>query len=119
MRPLLSEVPPLSFPLTAPGQRDFREAVNRVVNSLNRALFANLAPDGDAQGKDGIQTVFFPAANTDLVLPHTLGRLPRGVLTLNVDVDGAVIRADTAKWTTTYIVLRSSAANVTALLVVV
>ncbi len=81
--------------------------------------------DGSASSWSGnidgeTKEVYFPAANTDVEVPHRLGRVPIGVITLDANVDGAVVRGNQrGDWNATRLFVRCSQAGTTALLVVV
>lgn len=81
--------------------------------------------DGSASSWSGnidgeTKSVYFPAANTDVEVPHGLGRVPIGLISLDVNVDGAVIRgSQRGDWNASRLFLRCSQAGTTALLVVV
>jgi hypothetical protein len=104
---------PILLPLSAQGLAALRDGVNTLIDAINSSLFGNLVYAND------VLTVSFPAANTDLVLPHFLGRVPQGIVVLSVNVDGAVVRPVTAKWTVNTVTLRSSAIATEVRLVVV
>ena len=63
---------------------------------------------------------YFAAANTDYEVPHSLGRPPIGIIVLDVNVDGAVVRGNQrGDWNETRLFLRCSQAGTTALFVMV
>jgi len=109
----LGTLSPVFLPITPGGLALLRDSVNTIIESINLSLFGNIVYGNDAM------TVLFAVSNTDTVVPHNLKRVPRGLVVLNVDKDGAVVRADSAKWTTATITLRCSVTATTAILVVV
>jgi hypothetical protein len=81
-------------------------------DGLNSSLSGNI----DGHTKE----VFFTAANTDVEIPHGLQRVPIGIIVLDVNVDGAVVRgSQRGDWNATRLFLRCSQAGTTALMVVV
>lgn len=77
---------------------------------------SSLSGNIDGQTKE----VYFRYANTDVEIPHGLGRVPIGVITLDVNQDGAVVRGNQrGDWNDGRLFLRCSVAGTTALLVVV
>lgn len=60
--------------------------------------------------------VFFKNADQDYEVPHDLGRVPVGIILLNFNADGAVVRPSNAgSWTPTRLFVRCDTANTTAL----
>jgi len=78
-------------------------------NGKHRTLSGNI--DGETQ------SVYFDLANTGYDIKHGLGRTPIGLITLNVDIDGSVIRFTSAD--PEVITLRTNVPGVTALVVFV
>jgi len=79
---------------------------------------SSLSGNGNIDGQT--KEVYFPDANTDVEIPHGLGRVPIGIITLDVNVDGAVVRGNQrGDWNATRLFLRCSQAGTTALMVVV
>lgn len=77
---------------------------------------SSLSGNIDGQTKE----IFFPDANTDIEIPHGLARVPIGIIILDVNVDGAVVRgAQRGDWNANRLFLRCSEAGTTALMVVV
>lgn len=79
---------------------------------------SNSSQSGNIDGQT--KEVFFPDANTDVEVPHGLGRPPIGIIVLDVNVDGAVVRgSQRGDWNGTRLFLRCSEAGTTALMIVV
>ena len=96
------------------------------VRSLIRAFNGGISfGDGSASSHSGnidghTKEVYFPLANTDVEVPHGLGRVPIGMIVLDTNTDGAVVRgAQRGDWNATRLFLRCSIAGTTVLLVVV
>ena len=63
---------------------------------------------------------YFALANTDYEVPHRLGRPPIGIIQIDVNVDGAVVRgSQRGDWNGSRMFLRCSQAGTTALIGVV
>lgn len=63
---------------------------------------------------------YFKSANTAYEVPHGLERVPVGIITLDVNVDGAVIHGETrGDWSTTRMFLSCNQAGTTGLFIVV
>lgn len=81
--------------------------------------------DGTASSLSGnidghTKEVYFKLANTDVEVPHGLGRVPIGIIVLDVNADGAVVRGNQrGDWNDSRLFLRCSQADTTALLIVV
>lgn len=78
-------------------------------NGKHRTVAGNI--DGETQ------SVYFPTAGVDTEIIHGLGRVPIGIIVLNVDIDGAVVRCSSLN--DTVAVLRCSASLATALVIIV
>jgi hypothetical protein len=84
--------------------------------SLGDGSQSSLSGNIDGHTKE----VYFPTANTDVEVPHGLGRVPIGILTLDVNMDGAVVRGNQrGDWNANRLFLRCSVSGTTALLIVV
>lgn len=98
------------------------DAVRGLIRAFNgRVSFGDGSNSSQSGNIDGqTKELYFPLANTDIEVPHGLGRPPIGVLVLDVNVDGAVVRgSQRGDWNATRLFLRCSQAATTALLVVV
>lgn len=98
------------------------EAIRGLIRSFNGGISFGDGSNSSLSGNIDGQTkeIYFPLANTDVEIPHGLGRPPIGVITLDVNVDGAVVRGNQrGDWNATRLFLRCSQAGTTALLVVV
>ena len=98
------------------------DAVRSLIRAFNGGVSfgdgSNSSHSGNIDGHT--KEVYFPVANTDVEVPHGLGRPPIGVISLDVNVDGAVVRgSQRGDWNATRLFLRCSQAGCTALLVVV
>lgn len=94
-------------------------ALTRAVNgkiSFGDGLHSSQSGNIDGQTKE----VVFAKANSNYEVPHGLGRVPTGIITLDVDTDGAVIRAsDRGSWNIERLFVRCNIAGATGLFVVV
>ena len=98
------------------------EAVRGLIRHINGQISFGDGSNSSLSGNIDGQTkeVYFPDANTDVEIPHGLGRVPIGIITLDVNVNGAVVRGNLrGDWNATRLFLRCSQAGTTALLVVV
>ena len=98
------------------------DAVRGLIRAFNgRVSFGDGSNSSQSGNIDGqTKEVFFVAANTDVEVPHGLGRVPIGVIVLDVTVDAAVVRGNQrGDWNSSRLFLRCSQAGTTALLVVV
>ena len=98
------------------------EAVRGLIRAFNGGISFGDGSNSSLSGNIDGQTkeVYFPDANTDVEIPHGLGRVPIGIITLDVNVDGAVVRGNQrGDWNATRLFLRCSQAGTTALMVVV
>lgn len=98
------------------------EAVRGLIRAFNGQISFGDGSNSSLSGNIDGQTkeVYFPDANTDLEIPHGLGRPPIGIITLDVNVDGAVVRGNQrGDWNATRLFLRCSQAGTTALMVIV
>ena len=98
------------------------DAIRNLIRAFNgRVSFGDGSNSSQSGNIDGqTKEVFFVAANTDVEVPHGLGRVPIGVIVLDVTVDAAVVRgSQRGDWNSSRLFLRCSQAGTTALLVVV
>lgn len=98
------------------------EAVRGLIRAFNGGISFGDGSNSSLSGNIDGQTkeVYFPDANTDVEIPHGLGRVPIGIITLDVNVDGAVVRGNQrGDWNATRLFLRCSQAGTTALMVIV
>jgi hypothetical protein len=93
--------------------------LQRAVNG--KLTFGNGANSSQSGNVDGhTKEVTFTTADTDYEVPHGLGRVPIGVLVLDVNQDGAVVRGGSrGSWSATRLFVRCNVAGTTALFVVV
>lgn len=98
------------------------DAIRNTIRALNgRLSFGNGTNSSQSGNVDGqSKEVYFASANTDYAVPHGLDRLPIGIIVLNTNTDGAVVRgASQGSWTNTQLFVRCNVAGTTALFVVV
>lgn len=97
-------------------------SVRSIIAAINGKLRfgdgSNSSQSGNIDGQT--KEVAFVNANTDYEVPHALGRVPVGIIVLDVTVDGAVLRGGSrGSWNDTRIFVRCSQANCTGLFVIV
>lgn len=122
---MVPDVPPLALvegKLTEQQAAFLSQSLRGLIRAFNGQISfgdgSNSSQSGNIDGQT--KEVFFPDANTDVEIPHGLGRVPIGVLPLDVNVDGAVVRgSQRGDWNATRLFLRCSQAGTTALLIVV
>ena len=98
------------------------DAIRGLIRAFNGAISFGDGSNSSLSGNiDGhTKEVFFVTANTDIEVPHGLERPPIGIIVLDVNVDGAVVRgSQRGDWNANRLFLRCSQAGTTALLVVV
>ena len=98
------------------------DSIRTLIRAFNGQISFGDGSNSSLSGNiDGhTKEIFFPLANTDVEVPHGLGRTPIGILTLNVNVDGAVVRGhQEGDWNATRLFLRCSQPATTALLIVI
>lgn len=98
------------------------DSIRNIIRAINGKLSLGNGTNSSQSGNVDGQTkeVYFASANTDYEVPHGLGRLPIGILVLNTNADGAVVRgASQGSWTLTRLFVRCNVADTTALFVVV
>ena len=121
----LADIPPVTLTdgkLTEAQTAFIYSSLRELVRSFNGRISFGDGTNSTQSGNIDGQTKehFFADANTDYEIPHGLKRVPIGILTLDVNVDDAVIRGNTrGDWSTTRLFLRSSKAATTALFIVV
>lgn len=91
----------------------------RTVNGL--ITFGNGSHSSQSGNIDGqTKEVTFANANTDYEVPHGLDRVPIGIIVLDVNQDGAVVRGGSqGSWGSNRLFVRCSVAGTTARFVVV
>jgi hypothetical protein len=116
--PVISEdgnLTPTQVASISDGIRSTQRAVNGKISFGNGV---NSTQSGNIDGHT--KEVTFASANTDYEVPHGLGRVPIGVVVLDVNVDGAVVRGGSrGSWSAERLFVRCSQAGTTALFVVV
>lgn len=98
------------------------DAVRSALRAINGKLtFGDGSHSSQSGNIDGhTKEVTFTNANTDYEVPHGLGRVPIGILVLDVNADGAVVRGGSrGSWSPTRLFVRCNVAGTTALFVVV
>jgi hypothetical protein len=99
------------------------DAIRGLIRAYNGGIsFGDGSNSSQLGNIDGhTKEVYFAVANTDVEVPINLGgRVPIGVITLDVNVDGAVVRGNQrGDWNASRVFLRCSQAGTTALLGVV
>jgi len=121
----VGDMPPITLSegkLTDTQAAYITDTVRGLVRAYNGGISfgdgSNSSQSGNIDGQT--KEVFFPDANTDVEVPHGLGRPPIGIIVLDVNVDGAVVRgSQRGDWNATRLFLRCSQAGTTALMVVV
>jgi hypothetical protein len=79
---------------------------------------SNSSQSGNIDGHT--KEVTFVSANTDYEVPHGLGRVPIGLIVLDVNADGAVVRGGSqGSWSVDRIFTRCNVAGTTARFVIV
>jgi len=121
----LPDLPPITLTdgkLTNQQAVNVSESIRGLIRAFNGGISFGDGSNSSLSGNIDGQTkeVYFATANTDVEVPHGLGRVPIGIIVLDVNVDGAVIRGNTrGDWNRERLFLRSSQAATTALLVVI
>lgn len=98
------------------------DSIRSLIRAFNGGISFGDGSNSSLSGNIDGQTkeFYFASANTDYEIPHGLGRPPIGVITLDVNVDGAVVRGNLrGDWNANRLFLRCSRAETTALLIVV
>jgi hypothetical protein len=121
----IADMPPITLSegkLTDQQAAYVTDTVRNIVRRFNGFISfgdgTNSSWSGNIDGET--KEFFFAAANTDYEVPHGLGRPPIGIIVLDVNVDGAVVRgSQRGDWNATRLFLRCSETGATALMVVV
>ena len=122
---MLADMPPIALTegkLTEQQATFLSDSVRGIIRSLNGQLSFGDGRTSTQSGNIDGQTKehYFSAANTDYEIPHGLKRVPIGIIVLDVNVDGAVVRGNLhGDWSSSRLFLRCSQAATTALFVVV
>lgn len=98
------------------------DAIRNAIRAINgRIGFGDGSHSSQSGNIDGhTKEVTFANANTDYEVPHGLGRVPIGIIVLDVNADGAVVRGGSrGSWSPDRIFVRCNVAGTTALFVVV
>lgn len=98
------------------------ESIRSLIRTVNGHVSIGNGVNSSQSGNFDGQTkeVFFDTADTDYEVPHGLGRVPIGIIVLNVNLDGAVVRGGSqGSWSDTRLFVRCNVADTTALFVVV
>lgn len=122
MVPDLPPVASVNGQLTDTQINSIVESVRGLGRAVNGKLtFGNGVHSSQSGNIDGhTKEVTFVSANTDYEIPHGLGRVPIGLIVLDVNADGAVVRGGSrGSWSETRLFARCNVAGTTALLVVV
>ena len=122
---MLPDMPPIALTdgkMTEQQAGFLSDSQRGIIRAFNgQVSFGNGATSTQSGNIDGqTKEHYFAAANTDYEIPHGLERVPIGILVLDVNVDGAVVRGNLhGDWSSTRLFLRCSEALTTALFVVV
>lgn len=98
------------------------DSIRNIIRALNGKLSLGDGSQSSQSGNLDGQTkeVTFTSANTDYEVPHGLGRVPIGILPLQVNQDGAVVRGSSfGSWTPERLYVRCNVAGTTGLFLVV
>ena len=121
----LADMPPITLTdgkLTDQTAAYVTDNIRGIIRAINGGISFGDGSNSSLSGNIDGQTkeVYFALANTDEEIPHGLGRPPIGVIVLDVNMDGAVVRGNLrGDWNASRLFLRCSVAGTTALLVVV
>ena len=121
----LADLPPVvsaDGQLTAVQVTHIVDRIRAVISAINgRLSFGDGLQSSQSGNIDGqTKEVVFVNANTDYEVPHGLGRVPVGIILLDVNTDGAVVRgASRGSWNSERLFVRCNSAGATALFVVV
>lgn len=122
---MVPDMPPITITegkLTEQQASALSDAIRTVIRKLNGQLSLGDGTNSTQSGNIDGQTkeIYFASKNTDVEIPHGLGRVPIGIITLDVNVDGAVVRGNQrGDWNASRLYLRCSADACTALFVIV
>lgn len=121
----IKDFPPITLvegKLTEIQAQQLSDAVRALIASVNGHLSLGDGSQSSWSGNLDGQTKehTFPAANTAYEVPHGLGRVPIGVVQLDVNQNGAVVRGENrGSWGLDSLFLSCSVAGTTALFIVV
>jgi len=121
----IADMPPITLSegkLTDQQAAYMTDSIRTIIRKVNGGISFGDGSNSSLSGNIDGQTkeVYFVDANTDVEVPHGLGRPPIGVITLDVNVDGAVVRGNQrGDWNASRLFLRCSQAGTTALMVIV
>lgn len=123
---MLADLPPIDLPsdgrLSDVQVAYITDSIRNIIRTINgRLTFGDGLHSSQSGNIDGqVKEVVFANANTDYEVPHGLGRVPIGIIVLDVNADGAVVRGGSrGSWSPTRMFVRCNTAGVTALFVVV
>jgi hypothetical protein len=122
---MLGDIPPITLSegkLTEQSASYLSDAIRGLIRWANGQVgWGNAAANTQSGNIDGQwKEYYFKSANTTYEIPHGLKRVPVGIIQIDVNVDGAVVRGDDrGDWSTTRLFLRCSQAATTALFVVI
>jgi hypothetical protein len=122
---MLADMPPITIKegkLTEHQAAFLSDSLRGLIRAFNGQISFGDGTTSTQSGNIDGQTKehYFADANTDYEIPHGLERVPMGIIQLDVNVDGAVVRGSLrGSWSTTRLFLRCSQAATTALFVVV
>lgn len=121
----IADMPPVTLSegkLTDQQAAYITDAIRGIIRQLNGGISFGDGSNSSLSGNiDGhTKEFYFADANTNYEIPHGLGRPPIGIIVLDVNVDGAVVRGDIrGDWNASRLFLRCSQAGTTALFVIV
>jgi hypothetical protein len=122
---MLGDMPPITTTegkMTEQTASFLSDSIRGLIRAFNGQIsFGNGVTSTQSGNIDGqTKEHYFAAADTDYEIPHGLERVPIGIIVLDVNVDGAVVRGNLhGDWSTTRLFLRCSEAATTALFVIV
>lgn len=106
----LNSMNPSIVPANLQQQNQFSSVVTDITNLCN-------AVDGNITFNDNMAGVFVTftttTANASNTVTHTLGSIPIGFITTNINVGGVVYTSSFSSWTATTVTLFCSVANAT------
>lgn len=118
----LPEISSADGKLTSSQLSSITSAIRGLISAVNgRLSFGDGSHSSQSGNIDGhTKEVTFTNANTDYEVPHGLGRVPIGIVVLDVNTDGAVVRGGArGSWNSQRMFVRCNQAGATALFVVV
>ena len=122
---MVADMPPITLSegkLTDQQAAYITDAIRALIRQFNGRISLGDGSNSSLSGNIDGQTreFYFVLANTDYEVPHGLGRPPIGIIPLDVNVDGAVVRGNQrGDWNASRLFLRCSQAGTTALFVIV